>query len=254
MDANGLNFWILSQQQDWPLPSPPAAGSSTVAANLSSLESSVGVDDTQIVLLTPLPAGAPAFISVDSEVMSVNGIDPTGLQLGVTRGAQGTAAANHPPGALVLGPVGILQAPAAQTDTVLNIVMASHPPTTASPTTTALATTAAPPATTTLAPVQAPGLAPGAFLRIGTEVLVVTKVDWTGMQITVTRGALGSTPAAYGANTPVFSPISPNSLYYCGDSNRLRLLSMRLGNPVVESFHRRRRPGGGRAHGPGHLR
>ena len=95
MDANGLNFWMLSQQQDWRLPPPPATGASAAAANLSSLESGVGVDDTQIVLLTPLPAGAPEFISVDSEIMSVGGVDSTGLQLGVTRGVQGTFAVHQ---------------------------------------------------------------------------------------------------------------------------------------------------------------
>ncbi len=233
MDANGLNFWMLSQQQDWRLPPPPPAGASAAAANLSSLESSVGVDDTQIVLLTPLPGGAPAFVSIDSEIMTVAGVDATGLQLGVTRGAQGTAAANHPPGALVLGPVGILEAGAAKTDTQLTIAMASHPPTTAAGTTPPGTT---PAVTTTPAPLQPPGLTPGVFLKIGAEVLSVTNVDWTGMRITVTRGALGSAPAAYSAGTPLFSPIASNTLYFCKDSNRLRLLSMRLGNPPVESF------------------
>jgi hypothetical protein len=75
MDANGLKFWMLNQQQDWPLPQPVPAGSLASAPNVSSLVSSVGVGDTQIVLRVPLPAGAPDFVSVDSEVMSVNGID-----------------------------------------------------------------------------------------------------------------------------------------------------------------------------------
>ena len=57
MDANGLKFWMLNQQQDWPLSSPVSAGSSAAfAPNVSSLSSSVGVGDTQIVLLVPLPA------------------------------------------------------------------------------------------------------------------------------------------------------------------------------------------------------
>ena len=61
--------------------------------------------------------------------MSVNGVDSTGLQLGVTRGAQDTVAANHPPGALVLGPVGILRGGVAATDTQVTILAAPHPPT-----------------------------------------------------------------------------------------------------------------------------
>jgi phage tail-like protein len=243
MDSNGLKFWMLSQKGDWPLPPPPAGtGSSGPAPNMSSLESSVGVDDTQIVLLTPLPGGAPMFISVDSEVMGVNGIDSTGLQLGVTRGAQGTIAANHPPGALVLGPVGIVQTSVAVTDTQIRIIAATHPPTTTAPpattpgpTTTPAATTT-PAITTTAAPPAAAGLSPGIFLQIGTEVLAVTQVDWTGMIITVTRGVFGSTPAAYAAGTPVFAPIASNTLYYCTSSNRLQLLSMRLGDPPLESF------------------
>ncbi len=129
MDANGLKFWMLSKQQDWSVPPPPAVpGSSAAAPNMSSLAQNVGVDDTQIVLLVALPGGAPEFISVDSEVMSVSGIDATGLQLGVIRGARGTTATNHPPGALVLGPVGILRADAAVTDTQLTIVAAHTSP------------------------------------------------------------------------------------------------------------------------------
>ena len=87
MDVNGLNFRMLSQQQDWLLPVSPSPGASD---NMSSLETGIGSGDTQIVLLTPLPGGPPAFVLVDSEVMSVNAVDPTGLQLGVTRGAMVT--------------------------------------------------------------------------------------------------------------------------------------------------------------------
>src|SRR5271165_2408682 len=164
MDANGLKFWMLSKQQDWSVPPPPPAvpGASAAAPDMSSLAQNVGVDDTQIVLLVPLPGGAPEFISVDSEVMSVSGIDATGLQLGVIRGARGTTATNHPPGALVLGPVGILRADAAVTDTQLTIVAAIHAPTTTAPGATPPGATTTPSPTTTPAlppPVPATGLA-----------------------------------------------------------------------------------------------
>jgi phage tail-like protein len=232
MDSNGLKFRMLSQQQDWPLPPPAASGT---GADLSSLALSAGVADTQIVLLTPLPGGAPEFVSIDAEVMSVNGIDATGLQLGVTRGAQGTAAANHPPGALVLGPVGILRLGAAADDTQISVIAALPPPATTAPaTTTATPATTLPPSTTPAAAAQ--GLAPGVFLQIGGETLIVASVDWTGMVLGVTRGALGSMPAAYPAGAPVFAPFPANTLFYCTATNRLQLASMRLGNPPLESF------------------
>ena len=236
MDPNGLKFWMMSQQQDWPLPPPLPDGA---VANLSSLALSVAVADTQIVLLVAMPGGTPDFVSIDSEIMAVNGVDSTGLQLGVTRGAQGTAATNHPPGALVLGPVGLLHSPAAATDTQLTIYAAPHPPTTAAPGTTAAGGTTTTTATTTTpapAPPPAGELAPGVFLQIGAETMVVTQIDWTGTIATVVRGALGSTPAAYAAGSPVFAPFASNTLYYCASSNRLQLLSMRIGNPPLESF------------------
>ncbi len=202
MDVNGLNFRMLSQQQDWLLPASPGA-----SGNMSSLETGIGAGDTQIVLLTPLPGGPPDYVLVDSEVMSVNGVDPTGLQLGVARGAMGTAAVNHPPGAVVWGQAGILSAAAAVDDTILAIATA--------------------PAAT---------LAPGVFLQIGTEFVIVAQIDWTGTRFTVTRGALGSAPGTHPAGAPVFAPLPTNTLYYCPTSNRLRLLSMRLGNAPLESF------------------
>jgi phage tail-like protein len=232
MDSNGLKFWMLSQQQDWPLPPPALAGS---GPNLSSLGLSASVGDTQIVLETPLPGGAPDFVSIDGEIMAVNGIDPSGLQLGVTRGALGTLAASHATGALVLGPVGLLAKPAAIDDTQITVFAAPHPPTTTATTTPGPTTTAL---TTTLAPVPPPPgqLAPGVFVEIGAEVLAVTQVDPSGTVAAVTRGTFGSTPAAYPIGTPVFTRIAANTLYYCTSSNRLRLVSMRIGNPPIESF------------------
>jgi phage tail-like protein len=226
MDANGLNFRMLSQQQDWPLSADPAAGA---ANNPTSLSAGIGAGDTQIVLLTPLPGGPPDFVLVDSEVMNVSGVDTTGLQLGVTRGAQGTTAANHPAGALVWGPAGLLRAAAEADATVLTIATAPNAPTTTAPPATT-------PATTTPAPTAPKGLAPGVFLQIGSEFLIVAQIDWTGMQFTVTRGALGTAPAAYCAGSAVFAPLPANTLHYCPKSNRLRLISMRLGNPPLESF------------------
>ena len=199
MDSNGLNFWMLSQAGDWPL-TPQSA-----SPNVSSLAESVGIADTQIVLETPLPGSLPGFVLIDLEVISVGPVDPTGLQLTVTRGAQGTTAMAHPPGAVVWGSVGTLQAAVAAGDTQLTIT----PPQNA--------------------------ISPGTFLQIATEVLSVTQIDWTKTILTVTRGAMGSTPAAYPVGAPVFSPTAAN-LFYCTKSNTLQLLSMRLGNPPVEAY------------------
>lgn len=215
MDSNGLKFWMLSQQQDWPLP-PPAAAS----PNLSSLALAVAPSDTQVVLLTPLPAGAPDFVSIDSEIMAVNGIDPAGLQLTVSRAAQNTTAAAHPPGALVLGPVGLLAKPAAIDATALTI-FAAPPPAIAMP---------------SPAPPPAGEINPGAFLQLGSESVAVSQLDSTGTVVTVTRASLGTTAAAYPAGAPVFSRLASNTLYYCPSSHRLRLTSMRIGNPPVETF------------------
>ncbi len=202
MDANGLNFWMLNQPQDWPM-APPSA----TAPSMSSLAANVGVADSQILLLTPFGGAAPTFVLIDSEVMSVTAADPTGVQLTVTRGVQGTAATNHPPGALVWGPVGTLQAGVAATDTQLAI-----------------------------APSEPTAIVPGVFLQIATEVLAVSQVNGMATVVAVTRGALGSAAAAYAAGAAVFAPIASNTLYYCTKTNRLQLLSMRLGNPPLESF------------------
>ena len=37
MDSNGLKFWMLSQQQDWPLPPPVPAGSAAVRKSVVAL-------------------------------------------------------------------------------------------------------------------------------------------------------------------------------------------------------------------------
>ena len=199
MDSNGLNFWMLSQAADWPLAAQSANPS------VSSLAGSVGIADAQIVLETPLPGALPGFVLIDSEVMPVGGVDASGLQLTVARGAQGTIAAIHPEGAVVWGSIGTLQSDLAAGSPQL-----------------------------TITPPQ-PSLAAGAFLQIGAEILALTQVDWTQTILTVTRGARGTNAAGYSAGAPVFSPAAAN-LYYCTNSNTLQLLSMRLGNAPAEDF------------------
>ncbi len=74
------------------------------------------------------------------------------------------------------------------------------------------------------------------FLQVDAEIMAVTQVDATGTLATVTRGALNTTPAEHTAGAPAFAPIAPNSLYYCTKTNRLQLLSMRIGNSPPEDF------------------
>ncbi len=97
MDANGLKFWMLSQAQDW-------------ASNYAhSARAASGVSNAQVTLARPIPWGVPLFLLIDSEVMSVIGIDATGTILDVNRGVQSTAAVPHSVGTPVLIPVGIVQ-------------------------------------------------------------------------------------------------------------------------------------------------
>jgi phage tail-like protein len=191
MDSNGVNFWMLSQAQDW-APNPPI------------LAASVGPANAFIAVTARLPWGMPAFLLIDAEVLSVGSMDTTGTILQVSRGVQSTVAAAHAVGTPVLIPVGILQRNVGATDTQVTIAAG---------------------------PMGIPG-----FLQIDAEVMAVTQVDATGTLATVTRGALNTAPAAHTAGAPAFAPIAPNSLYYCTKTNRLQLLSMRIGNSPAEDF------------------
>ena len=201
MDANGLNFWMLSQKQDW-------------AANTPSLAAGIGTADVRVVLAGRIPWGAPAFLLIDSEVMSVDDMDATGTKLDVTRGVQSTTPAPHPVGTAVLLPVGILQADVDVASA--HVAIAARPPSSARP--------------------AAPTFGIPASLQIDSELLGVTGVDPAGILATVARGTDGTTPSVHLAGTPVFAPLAPNALYFCPKTNRLQLLSMRLGNPPAEKF------------------
>ena len=201
MDANGSNFWMLSQEQDW-------------SAQAPILAAGVGTANAQVVLAARNPWGTPAFLLIDSEIMSVDGVDATGTVLDVTRGVQSTAPAPHPVGTPVLVPVGILQAGVSMADT--QVVLAAAAPSDAKP--------------------AAPLAGIPAFLQIDDEVLAVTQIDAAGMVAAVTRGVNGTLPAAHSAGSPAFAPLAANALYYCTKTKRLQLLSMRLGNPPAEDF------------------
>ncbi len=198
MDSNGLNFWMLSRAQDW-------------AANTPVLAASVGASDAQVTVLSRLPWGVPLFLLIDAEVMSVQSIDFTGTVLGVNRGVQSTVDVPHAVGTPVLIPVGILQAAVGVADTKVTI--------------------AAAPKSAVPSPQGIPG-----FLQIDGEVMAVVQVDSTGTVATVTRGVLGTQPHSHNSGSPAFAPIAANSLYYCTKTNRLQLLSMRLGTAPPESF------------------
>jgi hypothetical protein len=193
------------------------------AGNTSSLVNAIGTTDTTITLNAPLPSGAPSSVRVDSEVITVTGVDPTGTILTVTRGGSPAA---HAAGAAVLGPVGVLFSALTATATQLTISTApaltttAASTTTAAPTTTlaATTTTAAPTttteptttvaATTTAAPapvaVKPPSGIP-AFLQIDSETFAVVSVDSTGTVVTVAARSGGATHAA---NALIFAPIT----------------------------------------------
>src|ERR1035437_3084783 len=73
------------------------------AANTSSLSAAVAASDTTISLVAALPWGAPDFLSIEGEVMTVTGVDSTGTKISVTRGGGATT---HSVGVAVLGAVG----------------------------------------------------------------------------------------------------------------------------------------------------
>jgi uncharacterized protein len=178
------------------------------AANTSSLASAAGTADTTITLVAPLPWGAPASVLIDSETMTVTGVDPTGTKLTVTRGS---APAAHAAGAAVMGQIGFLFS--ALTTNGQQLTLTATPPpgaTTPAPTTTAGPTTTAtttPAPTTTAGPPTAAPPANGipAFLQIGGETLAVTQVDSTGTVVTVAARPGG---AAHAVNAPVFAPMA----------------------------------------------
>ncbi len=108
MDSNGVNFWMLSQAQDW-APNPPI------------LAAGVGSASQLITVAARLPWGMPAFLLIDAEVLSVGSMDATGTILEVSRGVQSTVPATHAVGTPVLIPVGILQGDVGGTDTQVTI-------------------------------------------------------------------------------------------------------------------------------------
>ena len=158
------------------------------AANTSSLAADITAAGTLVSLAAPLPWGAPDFVSIEGEVMTVTAVDSTRTQVTVTRG---TGAAIHKAGTAVLGPVGLLQAAVTSTTATQITIGAAPPPNTPTPTTT-----------------TAPANGIPAFLQIDAEILAVTQVDSTGTIVTVTRGANGTTAINHAVSAPVFSPIA----------------------------------------------
>ena len=182
------------------------------AANTSSLSAAVAASDTTISLVAALPWGAPDFLSIEGEVMTVTGVDSTGTKISVTRGGGATT---HSVGVAVLGAVGLLQKAVTSTTAAQITIGAAPPPsTTAAPTTTLVPTTTPVPtttlaATTTPAPaIIKPANGIPAFLQIDAEVMSVIQVDSTGTVVTVNRGANGTTAATHTTlGTPLFAPI-----------------------------------------------
>jgi len=163
---------------------PPAATS------FATLTAQVGLADTQIVTSAAFSAALPAFITVDSEVMSVTAVDATGTKLTVSRAAGTSTAAMHSANAQVYLPVASLQALVTPTG-----------------------------ATITLAAPIAGTLAAGAFLQIDQEIVEVTSVEPIGTTLNVARGAQGTTGVGHAAKAPIFVPATVDFDFYANGSN-----------------------------------
>ena len=156
--------------------------------------------DTTITLVAPMPWGAPASVLVDSETMTVTGVDPTGTKLTVTRGS---APAAHAAGAAVMGQVGLLFSAVTATGHAVDDYgdpaagrhhARAHVHHDADTTTTdhyydaphRLDDCTAPPAA------AAPANGIPAFLQIDGELMAVTQVDSTGTVVTVAARPSGA--------------------------------------------------------------
>lgn len=158
-------------------------------ASVAALAGPAQNNDAQITVTPAFTASLPAFIAVDSEVMTVTAVDSAQTKLTVTRGVEGSAAAAHAQGAQVYPAAASLAANMAQGDTTMKL---SAP----------------------LAGTLPAGAVPS-LLQVDEEVVAVTAVDSTGTSLTVTRAQNGSTAVAHTAKAPVFAPVTV-SLYTNG--------------------------------------
>lgn len=187
----------------------PAGSLLASAGNISSLANDVGTADNQITLAAPMLSGQPASVLVDSEVMTVTGMDASGTNMQVTR----PSPASHAKGAAVMGQIGML---AKQSDTTKTLTITAAPPVTTTPaptttpagptttTSTTTTTTTPAPATTPAPPVaKAPANGIPAVFQVDNERFFVVQVDATGTVATVDHQ-----PASHKANAPVFPSLA----------------------------------------------
>ncbi|HTA44785.1 MAG TPA: phage tail sheath subtilisin-like domain-containing protein [Bryobacteraceae bacterium] len=149
-------------------------------AAIATLEAAAGAGDLTITVAPPYTGLLPAFVAVDSEIMSVTAVDGTKTILTVTRGVEGSTAAGHAINAPIYPAIASVVSAILATDTQV-----------------------------TVTPAISGSLAAGTFpgsLQIDEEQVTVTAVDPTGTILTITRGAHSTTAAAHAAKAPVFAP------------------------------------------------
>ncbi|HEX4319710.1 MAG TPA: phage tail sheath subtilisin-like domain-containing protein [Acidobacteriaceae bacterium] len=193
---------------------PPGSLIATVpigAASIGVLSKQAEAADTTVTLASAFTGTLPAFVLIDTEILGVTNIDATKTILTVTRGSDSSTAAEHHIGAQVFPPVGALSAAVA--DAVSTAFTLATP----------------------LAGILPAGATP-AFLQVDEEVVGVTAVDVTGLKLTVTRGAHGSTAATHKVDAPIFAPAAV-TFYTNGASGSFTNGSNPLPAPVPASVY-----------------
>jgi len=156
---------------------PPGSLIATIpggTGSIAQLGAAAAVADTALTIAPALTSPTPAFVLVDSEIMTVTAANAAKTSLTVTRGSSGTTAATHAKNAAVFASATTVDAAVAVADTTITLAD------------------------------TIPGN-PGT-LQIEKEIVTITAWDATGTQPTVTRGANGTTAAAHAVNAPVFAP------------------------------------------------
>jgi phage tail sheath protein FI len=175
------------------------------APSFAVLDAAAAVADTDLTIAPAFSGANPDFVMIESEILTVTAVNPAGTHLTVTRASRGTTAAAHAKGAAIFPPVATITA----------------------------AITAA--ATSVVLSAAVPGGTPDT-IQIDTEIVTVTGVDATGTQLTIIRGAGGTTAAAHTANAPVFAPVTV-TFFTNGTSNTFKNGTTPLASPPPKNLY-----------------
>lgn len=103
------------------LPPGSLVATATPPSSLATLSAAGGAADTTIAITIAFAETLPAYVLIDSEIVSVTAIDATKMKLTVTRGAAGTTAAAHALGAPVYAALGTLASAVAVSATTITL-------------------------------------------------------------------------------------------------------------------------------------